>query len=615
MPNSLLRRLKPGYAAIAAAAAMVGIVVGWTSFGQRIDDYAYDFLFVRNAPDAANSDAVLLAIDDATFAAHGGVRQLRSILADALEKLAPAHPSVVAVDVILHDAADPREDARLARAFSRIPNLVLATDLDAAGWEDPLPVFTASAAAIGHVQSDDVSHDGVTRQIPLEKIHGRTRRWALALEAYRLARGMPLIESPEDVHVGSRVIPARFDASRPVRVGYTWQPAPTLSVDELIKHPAAAARLAGKTVFLGVTSLSSTRDRVYTPLGGPIPGLAVHAYVYDTIAAGAFLRDSSDLAALLACLLIAAAAGLLFALVSGWPAYVSGALLVAAAHVMPFVLFRQGTVFPYLAPVTTAWLAVVGAATYRYFAVERQLRRSETERTRYRQAIHFVTHEMRSPLTAIQGSSELMSRYNLTDDKRKQIATMIHAESKRLARMIQTFLDVERLSEGQMDFKREPFTLTDVVANCTERVRPLAERKQIAIETDGNVAGVLLGDRELFEYAVYNLLTNAIKYSPTATTTTVTCSFETGMLRLSVRDQGIGMDASETGKVFQRFYRTRRAEASGETGTGIGLSIVQQIVELHGGRIQVSSTPGEGSCFTVIVPAQSGAGSLAACPR
>jgi signal transduction histidine kinase len=76
-----------------------------------------------------------------------------------------------------------------------------------------------------------------------------------------------------------------------------------------------------------------------------------------------------------------------------------------------------------------------------------------------------------------------------------------------------------------------------------------------------------------------------------------------GHLRIAVRDQGIGMDQQEAKRVFQKFYRTRKAEESGEAGTGIGLSIVQQIVEQHGGRVELESRPGAGSCFTIVLPA------------
>ena len=107
------------------------------------------------------------------------------------------------------------------------------------------------------------------------------------------------------------------------------------------------------------------------------------------------------------------------------------------------------------------------------------------------------------------------------------------------------------------------------------------------------------------EYAFYNLLTNAVKYSPAATHVRVFRPICDGPseLRLSVHDEGIGMDSKELKNIFQKFYRTKRAEASGEVGTGIGLSIVEQIVTHHGGRIEVTSEPGKGSCFTIVMKA------------
>src|SRR5581483_9888666 len=145
-----------------------------------------------------------------------------------------------------------------------------------------------------------------------------------------------------------------------------------------------------------------------------------------------------------------------------WPAYIAAALLLIAAHLAPFASFQHGIVFPYFAPLASAWLACATAAVYQHFVVRRALRTAETERKRYQQAIHFVTHEMRTPLTAIQGSSELMGRYTLSDEKRKQLSEMINQESKRLARMIQTFLDVERLGAGQMELRDDPFTPAEV---------------------------------------------------------------------------------------------------------------------------------------------------------
>jgi signal transduction histidine kinase len=217
--------------------------------------------------------------------------------------------------------------------------------------------------------------------------------------------------------------------------------------------------------------------------------------------------------------------------------------------------------------------------------------------------MQFVTHEMRTPLTAIQGSSELISRYaNMPEAKRMQIAEVINSESKRLARMIETFLSVERLSAGQMELKQEHFPLGELVERCAERARPFADRKRIGIEVDPLPADELVGDRELMEYAVYNLLTNAVKYSPSETRVRVFSEDDKGdSVRLSIEDQGIGMDKKEVSRIFEKFYRTKRAEQSGEAGTGIGLSIVEQIVTQHGGSIHVESEPGKGSKFSLIL--------------
>jgi two-component system sensor histidine kinase SenX3 len=155
-----------------------------------------------------------------------------------------------------------------------------------------------------------------------------------------------------------------------------------------------------------------------------------------------------------------------------------------------------------------------------------------------------------------------------------------------------------------MELKQEVISAQEVLGICLERVRPLAERKQIRIRLEMGEEALLAGDRELMEYAVYNLLTNAVKYSPAETEVSVRVSRDDGHVRISVQDQGMGMDRRELKQVFRKFYRTRGAEASGEAGTGIGLAIVEQIVTLHGGKIEVASQPGRGSCFTLVLPAQ-----------
>jgi signal transduction histidine kinase len=511
----------------------------------------------------------------------------------------------VASDITLPDAGqtpeDQAEDRRLADALRATPHLVLPCQLVSGKWEDPLPLFSEEAVALGHVHNETDREDGVSRQIPLEITAQGRRRWALSLEAFRVAQGQPIIESPEDVQVGSTVIPAaRRAEGRPMLIRFLQSGIPTVRVIDLEQN---LEKLRGKVVFIGATAMALANDRLLNPYGVNVPGVEVHAHAYETLARGRFLKPIGTLAQLSICILIAAAMGLIFALRSGWPAHAYGVILLGLAHAMPLVFFRNDIVFPFFAPVSVAWLSWVGAFSYQHFFVRGQLRRSESEKSRYREAIHWVAHEMRTPLTAIQGSSEIMTRYALPEQKRQQLSEMINAESKRMARMIQTFLDIERLADGQMELKREQFPALAVVESCLKRVQPLAERKQISLFLDSPVDGVVTGDRELLEYAFYNLLTNAVKYSPAGTEVHVFAESRGHELRLAVRDQGIGMDASELKSIFKKFYRTKRAEASGEVGTGIGLSIVEQIVTYHGGRMEVKSELGMGSCFTMILSA------------
>ncbi len=599
------------YAGVLAGTFLVALVASWTPLGTQIDNTAYDWIFRIKQPQPWQPESIVLAIDELSFSALGGQLGLRRALADGLERIATASPKAVAVDVILADGGDKDSDARLEAAFRATRNLILPCDLlpNGSGWDDPLPRFRRWATAVGHVHAD-VDSERVARAVPLEKVAGHDRRWALALEAYRVSRSASILETPRTLDVGGVSIPASNASGRAMRIRYLPPDGtiPAVTLKQLHDNPAFADRFAGKIVFAGVTAQTAVKDRWFTPYPSPTPapGVEIDANAYETIAQHQFLASAPEWSVALFCLILTGAAGATFAWFWGWRAIAIALCILAMAHLAPYAAFTQGTVFPFSPGVSTAWLSLTAAVFWQLFYVRRRLVKSEAERDRYQHAMQFVTHEMRTPLTAIQGSSELMSRYAMPEEKRKQVAQLIHSESKRLGRMIQIFLDVERLSAGEVDLKKEVLPVRAIMAACVERALPLAERKQIRITMDQLGDEVLTGDRELMEYAFYNLLTNAIKYSPAKTEVTVTGGREGDHCAISVRDQGIGIEQKEVRKIFQKFYRTKRAEQSGEAGTGIGLSIVEQIILRHGGRIDVESAPGKGSCFTLTLPVARG---------
>ncbi len=590
------------YAGLLAATLAAGLVVSWTPPAREIDHYCYDFFFRLHTPPPWPLGSAILGIDEETMRDVGGIGGVRRALAQGLTLIAPAQPRAVAVDIILADPGP--DDALLETAFRNTASLVLSTDLLPGGrWDDPIPRFRALAVGVGQVHAALDRYDAINREVPLEKVGGHDRRWALGLEAFRASRHAAISESSDWLEVAGVVIPSRSRDDRVMRIRYLppTRGIPAYSVAQLRRDPRLITNFAGKVVFAGVTAQTAQRDRWITPYGVDI-GVEINANVYETIAQRLFLTDVPDSVIVLWGAALVLLAGLIFAFANGRLAYALALMLLMLAHLVPYLAFTRGKVFPYTPGVLCAWLAVVFSASWRHLLTRRRMVRAEASEVHYQKLVQFVTHEMRTPLTAIQGSSELITRYAMPDEKRKQIAGTINTESKRLASMIETFLSVERLAGGRIELKRERFPAMDLVATCVERVRPLATHKDIAIEVENLPAAVVTGDHELMEYAVYNLLTNAIKYSPPETRITVAGSFDSKQMRLQIADQGIGMEKHEVLRVFDRFYRTPRAESSGETGSGIGLSIVDQIVKEHGGRILVESTPGKGSTFTLVLP-------------
>ena len=180
--SALWRRENSRYLVVAIlpfVAVGLAIVVDDVSFGQQFDKYAYDFLFRREQPDTGEPGSIILAIDDQTLLDYGGQTGIRDALADGLERIAPAKPAAVAVDVILADPGSPQSDSNLERAFSQTHNLILASYvLRNDKWNEPIARFRKYAVYVGQVHAEFDRYDAVSRDLPLAKVAGIDRRWA-----------------------------------------------------------------------------------------------------------------------------------------------------------------------------------------------------------------------------------------------------------------------------------------------------------------------------------------------------------------------------------------------------------------------------------------------------
>ncbi len=214
-----------------------------------------------------------------------------------------------------------------------------------------------------------------------------------------------------------------------------------------------------------------------------------------------------------------------------------------------------------------------------------------------------LVHELRTPLGAILATTHLLLR-NLPEEKRVELIKTIQRETERLSTLTTEFLDISRLESGRIQFKREPFALPELLAECLEVVRHQAQARGLGLELKlAPDVSLVVTDRGKIKQVVLNLLTNAVKYNRDDGRITLAAqSTADGFFRINVTDTGRGIPPEAMKNMFQKFYRVPEAEGTA-TGTGLGLSLARKIVELLGGEMGVESTYGVGSTFWFTLPA------------
>src|SRR5438128_8388861 len=243
-----------------------------------------------------------------------------------------------------------------------------------------------------------------------------------------------------------------------------------------------------------------------------------------------------------------------------------------------------------------------------------QQRRAVAELERLNRAksdfVSIVSHEFRTPLTGIQGFSEMMTNEDLTLDEMREYAGDINKDAHRLNRMITEMLDLDKMESGRMQLHRERLDLNAVISDAVDRVRPNAPQHPVSLRLDPLV-GEMNGDRDKLIQVMANLLSNAVKYSPKGGEIVVSSRAEGGAAHVVVRDHGMGIPKASLETIFERYGRVESPETRHIQGTGLGLPIVRQIVHLHGGTVWAESSVGEGSVFHVTLP-RAAAGTAAA---
>jgi signal transduction histidine kinase len=219
--------------------------------------------------------------------------------------------------------------------------------------------------------------------------------------------------------------------------------------------------------------------------------------------------------------------------------------------------------------------------------------------------ISLMSHELRTPLTSINGFAELLTADQNIPAQAREFVSIIANESQRMSRMINTFLSVTQLQrKDKQEVLKIPLRLDEVVRETISSLQPVAKKKRIRlIEQLAHRIPPVAADKSLITQAVKNLLNNAIKYSPERTTVTVSTALEAESVRVCVEDRGFGIPAEAKERVWDKFYRVvREGQEKDEESTGLGLSFVREVVEQHGGRVDLDSEEGRGSKFSFTLP-------------
>jgi signal transduction histidine kinase len=215
-----------------------------------------------------------------------------------------------------------------------------------------------------------------------------------------------------------------------------------------------------------------------------------------------------------------------------------------------------------------------------------------------------ATHELRTPLTNLQAYAEaLQEKDELEIERQKEFCNVINSEAIRLGRLVDQLLTVSQMEAGSMVVNRHELELLPMLEYAADHVAAQAEQKQI--ELTKNLSAKLptvFGDRDKLQAALANLVGNAVKYTPEHGEVTIRCLAEDRWVRIDVQDNGPGIPEEEQAKVFEKFYRCASTRESGERGNGLGLAFAREIARLHGGEIDLQSTVGEGSVFTLRLP-------------
>ncbi|OVE78157.1 hypothetical protein BVX98_01070 [bacterium F11] len=247
-------------------------------------------------------------------------------------------------------------------------------------------------------------------------------------------------------------------------------------------------------------------------------------------------------------------------------------------------------------------LMIILCAYAGYIFSGRALRPTEIAFEKLKRFTGDASHELRIPLTALRGSIEVALRKNRSVDEYKETLENALDETEQLGRLVEDLLLIARTDEGRMNLHIQDVDLKMFVDEVFQISSGLNQSDKVRLDLDNQTKGMARFDPERIRQLLFNLIDNAIKYSPAGSVVQMISKNEDGKIHIAIRDHGIGIQQSDHKKVFDRFYRADKARSRETGGSGLGLSIARWIAEAHNGKLTLESSLEKGATFTLTIP-------------
>ncbi|MFN7684454.1 MAG: ATP-binding protein [Oligoflexia bacterium] len=607
-------------------AAMTTFVLGRFEL-HTLDAAFYNMRTTLGIHPAPDPRIVLVTLDDATLARFSELSPLsirtHTMILDAIGR---HQPLAIGYTVNLARSADLETEGErhpALRAFTDLARsleskglpVVLGTTYDASG--ETLPPFPLSTLSHGlamiHREGGSLAGDKVSRRALLQLDTRPAFAPLLAQRAGLRSVHQSVRGSFEVPEIQAKYFSFRYHGNP--RDAYLRIPAEDFLADEVTQRQAAS-KIAGKIVLIGSALRDEPSDFVVTPYSlepWGSPKVSLHATILDSLLAEdglirtpKWVRDLTTFALTLGVALLilnfSPLGGVLMSLGVGMGFILMGTILFVARSG-----FWVSTAHPLIGMLAAYYLSV----PYRLLNEHRQrsdlqrrnevLLQVEELKTNF---LSLVTHDLKTPVARIQGLAEVLllkGASRLAQSDQQSLRTIIDS-TEELNRFISSILELAKIESAKLKPQFESKDLNVIVERAISTFSALARAKGCRIETELEPLFPIQMDVSLLQKVINNLIDNALKYSPNGSTIRVQTREINGKVQFSVTDPGVGLSEEEQSLLFQKFYRVKNAQTQHVSGSGLGLYLCKFFVEAHSGSIELQSSPGQGSTFTLTLP-------------